>query len=239
VIGPGVVDGTSADGTIFYVALGDSLAANVGVDRARDGYVSRLHGWLQERDGAAYGLRNYGVSGETSGSLIRSGQLDDAEAFLRSHDVAYVTVDIGANDLLGHLGSDDCGADLDDPACAARIEASTAAYADNIDVVFERLRAAAPGATIVFLRAYNPFSLGFGTGVGFEERSDEILDAFNDVAAAAAARHGVLVADGFTPMQGTTASTTHMLDRPPDIHPREIGYDVLAAAIAAALGGVG
>lgn len=44
--GPGVVDGTSSGSAPFYVALGDSLAANVGVDSALDGYVSRLHNQL-------------------------------------------------------------------------------------------------------------------------------------------------------------------------------------------------
>lgn len=233
---PGLVNGTSAEGDSYYVALGDSLAANVGVEAPRDGYVSRLHRWLQERDGAQYGLRNFGVSGETSGTLIRGGQLVQAVAFMRSHEVAYVTIDIGANDLLGHLGSEDCSVDLAAAACRERIDASRTAYTANIEEVFRRLREAAPNATIVFLRAYNPFSLGFGPGVGFEARSNAILDSFNDLAAAAAGAHSILVADGFTPMVGTTASTTHMLDDPPDIHPRAIGYDVLAVAITLVIG---
>ncbi|MBU1494258.1 MAG: hypothetical protein KJ956_09845 [Actinobacteria bacterium] len=231
---PGVVDGTSAEGDTYYVALGDSLAANVGVSRAGDGYVSVVHNWLQQRDGETYGLRNFGVSGETSGTLIRSGQLDQAIAFMEGHEVAYVTIDIGANDLLGHLGSDDCSVDFGAAACRNRIESSSEAYAANIDEIFRRLRRAAPAATIVFLRAYNPFSLGFGAG--FEAQSSAVLDGFNDIAAAAAGSYSILVADGFTPMEGTAASTTHMLDQPPDIHPREIGYDLLAVAVTVAIG---
>lgn len=234
-LGPGVVDGTSASGAEYYVALGDSLAANVGVDRARDGYVSRVHRQLQIRDATEYGLRNFGVPGETSGTLIRSGQLDEALDFIRANDVAYVTIDIGANDLLGHLGSDDCSVALDDPACAERIESTFGVYADNIALIFDRLREAAPDATIVFMRAYNPFSLGLGAAVALEVQSDATLDAFNDIAAGHAAAHGILVADAFTPMQGTTAATTHMLDSTPDIHPVAIGYDVLAFAIVAVL----
>ena len=230
-LGPGVVNGTSAPGSIFYVALGDSLAANVGVDEARDGYVSRVHNQLQIRDGAAYGLRNFGVSGETSGTLIRSGQLEAALAFITANEVRYVTIDIGANDLLGHLGSADCSESLDAPACAQRIDSAFAIYATNMVEIFDRLAAAAPDATIVFMRAYNPFSLGFSGAVALEAESDATLDAFNDIAAGLAAEHGMLVADAFTPMQGTTAATTHMLDSPPDIHPVAIGYDVLAAAI--------
>jgi len=44
------------------------------------------------------------------------------------------------------------------------------------------------------------------------------------------------VADGYTPMRGTTAATTHMIDDPPDIHPLAIGYEILAIAILETLG---
>jgi len=87
----------------------------------------------------------------------------------------------------------------------------------------------------VFLRSYNPFSLGFGAAVALETQSDAKLDAFNELAADLAVERGFLVADGFTPMQGTASVTTHMLDTPPDIHPVAIGYDILAAAILDAL----
>jgi lysophospholipase L1-like esterase len=234
-LGPGVIDGTSADGSRYYVALGDSLAANVGVDAPRDGYVSRLHNQLEIRDGADYGLRNFGISGETSGTMLRSGQLDQAVAFIEANNIAYVTIDVGANDLLGHLGSTDCSADIEAPACRTRIANAVESYEANIVEILSRLRRAAPEATIVFLRAYNPFSLGFGSGVAFEVQSNDTLDALNDVAAAAAAEQGILVADGFTPMLGTAATTTHMLDDPPDIHPNPLGYDILAAAILDAL----
>jgi lysophospholipase L1-like esterase len=235
--GPGVVNATSADGSVFYVALGDSLAANVGVDQARDGYVSRLHNQLQIRDGRDYGLRNFGISGETSGTLIRSGQLDEAIAFLNANDVAYVTIDIGANDLLGHLGSADCSEDLQTAACQERLASAFAAYEVNMVEILDRLSSAAPDATIMFMRAYNPFSLGFGASVGFETQSSETLEALNDVAAALAADRGILVADAFAPMEGTAAATTRMVDNPPDIHPNEIGFDILTGSFVDALGG--
>ena len=89
----------------------------------------------------------------------------------------------------------------------------------------------------MFLETYNPFSLGLADTVTFERRSDEILRRFNDLAARLAAERGLIVADGFTPMAGTAAVTTHVLDSPPDVHPRAIGYDVLATAVLDALGG--
>lgn len=234
---PGHTDGLSSPGSPVYVALGDSLAAGVGVDDGRLGYVSRVHAALEERDGQTYGLRSFAVSGETSGTLIRAGQLEAALDYMASADVAYVTIDIGANDLLGHLGSDDCVTDIDAPACQRRIGATFDSYAANLVVILDGLRRAAPDATIVFLETYNPFSLGLADTVTFERRSDEILRRFNDLAARLAAERGLIVADGFTPMAGTAAVTTHVLDSPPDVHPRAIGYDVLATAVLDALGG--
>jgi len=78
----GRVNGVSAPGSPVYVALGDSLAANAGVDAPRLGYVSRVHGWLETHDGTIYGLRNFGITGETSGTMINKGQLDTAVAFM-------------------------------------------------------------------------------------------------------------------------------------------------------------
>ena len=234
VLGPGVIDDTFAEGPIYYLALGDSLAANVGAPSARDGYVSRVHNQLQERGGRRYGLLNLGVSGETSGSLISGGQLDEAVEFLAANRVAYVTVDVGANDLLGHLTSADCAESLEAPACRERLESALAAYEANISAILAALADAAPEATIVFLETYNPFSLG--TGIPFEEGTSLMVERLNGLAAAAAEAEGILVADGFTPMQGNAAFTTLMLASPPDIHPNALGYDVLAQAVIAALG---
>lgn len=233
-LGPGTVDGLEAPGDPLYLALGDSLAANVGVASARDGYVSRFHRYVSERDGVAYGLRNLGRSGETAGSLLRGGQLAEAEAILGSEDVAIVTVDVGANDLLPLLQSAECAHDLTAPACQQRVAATTTAFVHDLGAILDRLRNAEPDATVLLLTPYNPFSLGFGTPT--EEQSDAILAGFNGAAAEAAAARGVLVADGARPLRGTAAATTHMLDDPPDIHPQPIGYDVLAAALADALG---
>ncbi len=235
-LGPGRVDGTVADGSSYYVALGDSLAANVGVDRARDGYVSRFHAEVERRDGVTYGLRNFGIPGETSGSLYRSGQLSEALEFMASHDVSYVTIGIGANDLLGHLGSTDCGDDLTSVACRDRIQDTLVSYEETLALILDEITAAAGDATVVFLQTYNPFSLGLASFVEFERASNEAVAKLNQVATRVARDGNVLIADAFTPMQGTTTVTTHMTDSPPDIHPRAIGFDILAFALVEALG---
>ena len=232
---PGRVNSTAADGDRYYVALGDSLAANVGVTEARDGYVSRFHGWLEGSE-AELGLRNFGIPGETSGSLLNAGQLDEAFAFGRNNFVTHVTIDIGANDLLGHLTSADCTEDLSEPACEQRLSATLEAYASNIEDIFTRIGAGFPDATVILLTTYNPFGFGFEDRVEFEAESNAVISRMNGIAAAAARSHGFVVADGFGPMRGIATAATHMVDAPPDIHPNVAGFDLLTGALVEALG---
>ncbi len=234
-IGPGTVNATTAEGATYVVAIGDSLAANIGVTSPNLGYVSRFHKVVSQRDGGSVGLRNFGVSGETSGTLIRSGQLSEALAFIEANNVAYVTIDIGANDLLGHLGADDCSESITTPACQDRLGPALEAYRENLDRILGDIReAAGDGTPILFLQTYNPFSLGLG-GLSLEAASNEATEHLNAVATEVAAEHGVSVADGATPLRGRTGATTHMLGTPPDIHPNAIGYDLLAQALVEAL----
>lgn len=235
VVGPGAVNGHEAPGQPIVLALGDSLAEGVGVDEPRDGYVSRFHRAIGEADGTSYGLVNLGASGETSGSILTQGQLAQAESVLASRPAAYVTLDVGANDVLSHLQSPDCGSDLQSTACQERVEQTLVDYRTNLDAILARLTAAAGDAQVVLLTTYNPFSLGLGQSAQ-EAQSDVIISRLNTVATEVAAAHGVVVADGFTPMQDTTAATTHMLGAEPDIHPNAAGYDVLANAVLSALG---
>ncbi len=233
-LGAGRVNSTTEGSGPFYVALGDSLAANVGVLEPRDGYVSRFHNTVEARDGTTYGLRNLGIPGETTGTLIRAGQLDDAIAFIKENEVAYVSIDIGANNLLGHLGSDACSETLSNQVCQSRLTSAFDGYGADMEFIFDEIINAAPDATVIFMVAYNPFSLGLGTEL--EATTDATLTDFNRIAATIATDKGILIADAFTPMVRTTGSTTHMLDSEPDIHPVPIGYDILAGALLDALG---
>jgi lysophospholipase L1-like esterase len=224
-----------ADGPRYYLALGDSLGAAVGVDEPREGYVSRFHAWLEATGSTVLGLRNFSGAGETSGTLLAGEQLSRFEAFAAANDVQLVTIDIGANDLLGHLGSSDCTETTSSEACEQRIDSAIDAYGRNLTEILDRLGSAAPGATIIFLTTYNPFSFGFEDAVEFERLSNEAVARLNAVAINLAAERDILVADGFSPMRGTTTLTTRMLDLAPDIHPNELGYDILTAAIVDAV----
>ena len=101
--------------TPFYLAIGDSLAAGYQPGRGltNEGYVNDIRRTFADRLG---GLRLHNVAcvGETSRALITGqhsacryaagSQLDAALAFIARHPgrIAFVTIDVGTNDLFGH-----------------------------------------------------------------------------------------------------------------------------------------
>ena len=95
---------------LYYLALGDSLAAGTGASTTNNRYVNVLYQHELSRFPTLQ-LENIACGGATTTSMIdgpgcsyASGtQLGDAEAFLRAHprQVAFVTIDIGANNVDG------------------------------------------------------------------------------------------------------------------------------------------
>src|SRR5262245_56045423 len=99
----------------YYLALGDSLS--IGIQPAADGsfvptnqgYVDGLYALARTRVPALQ-LAKLGCVAETTSSMITGlqsdcytapdSQLQQAVAFLDSHDVLLVTLDIGADNLL-------------------------------------------------------------------------------------------------------------------------------------------
>jgi lysophospholipase L1-like esterase len=236
VVPPGTV--TRQDGEEIYLALGDSLAANVGVADPLKGYVSRFHSYLERETGHSLGLLNLGVPGESSISIY-DGQLTRAlvEIERRRNDgnpdtrVAVVTLDLGANDLLGHVTSQDC---LDFPrgsACQARLEASLDTFRTNFEeIVPTVLSSLEPDAQFYIMTFYNPYALG--TNLSLETLSNDVVDQLNSVIKETARANGVPVAD-VRPLMGNNAGAwTHILSG--DIHPNAKGYQVLAFALAQA-----
>jgi lysophospholipase L1-like esterase len=94
-VAKGDAETTSPDAAWDYVALGDSLAAEVG---ARRGYVDRYAEYLRDDTGTRVELINLGVSGQTSPQLLRALRNDPStRKALRGAEV--VTYNIGINDL--------------------------------------------------------------------------------------------------------------------------------------------
>jgi lysophospholipase L1-like esterase len=194
---------------------------------------------------------NYGCPGETAASFLEGGctykrflplhddypagtpQLNQALAFLRAHpgEVSPIVLSIGANDLNHLAGS--CGRD---PACvAAGLPTLLGRVGANLETILSALDAAAPSATVVLLEYYDPYAAAEPASVG-------PVRALNATIAAAAAAHGDLVADAFTPFNVTPpqpdrlCALTFVCGLLPDIHPTDDGYMVIALQIYAAAG---
>ena len=236
IVPPGIFD--SKPGDDLYLALGDSLAANVGISDARQGYVSRFHSYLERQTGRSLGLVNLGISGESSVSILRDqlpralreieGRRDDGSTDTR---VSVVTLDLGANDLLAHLKSEDCLAAPAGRICQARLDAGLDSFKSNFsEIVPAVLNSIEPDTEFYVMTTYNPFDLG--TSLPLEALSNEVTDQLNGVIREVADEHGVPVAD-VRPLMGSNAGFwTNILAG--DIHPNDKGYQVLAYSLAEA-----
>jgi lysophospholipase L1-like esterase len=154
--------------TVTYLALGTSLAVGFqpGHGETEKGYVEVLWRRMAERI-PGLTLRNVGCPGETSRSMITGkhslcryaagSQLDAAVAYLQAHpgQVAFITVEVGANDLVGRCLRDSGRLDK---VCAAellpRLQTRLTHIVDALVV------AAGPDVPIVAMTYYDPL-LGF------------------------------------------------------------------------------
>ena len=160
--------GSSADkAKLYYLSVGDSLAAGVqpignpdDLFRTDRGYAEQLLQTARARY-PKLALEKLGCPGETTTTMIQGGictydegsQLDEAVAFLHAHRqfVAFVTIDIGANDF---------------PCQAAEcIPAGVGTIQSNLPTILAELRqAAGPNVPIVAMTLYNPFLANWLTG---------------------------------------------------------------------------
>ncbi|MDX3241472.1 GDSL-type esterase/lipase family protein [Streptomyces sp. ME18-1-4] len=106
-------EATNGKDTTYYISLGDSLATGYQPDVDKDthvAYTDQLYAQLKQHDPGLKHIR-LGCTGETTESMIKGGkcdyphaksQLDAALQALAQHHgkVAYVTLSVGADDIL-------------------------------------------------------------------------------------------------------------------------------------------
>ena len=153
--------------TVSYLALGTSLAVGFqpGRGETAKGYVDDLwRSMAMQIPGLM--LRNVGCPGETSRSMITGthslchylagSQLDAAVAFLQAHpgQVAFITVEVGANDFIERCLPDSGRLDR---ACAADLFPR---LKTRLTHIVDALAVAAPSVPIVGMTYYDPL-LGY------------------------------------------------------------------------------
>ncbi len=191
----------------FALALGDSLSVGFQPNRGvtSHGYVDVLARRIRKEAIPGMRLRNVGCPGETSRALISGkgspcsypagSQLDAAVKFLTDHlgQVAYITIDVGANDLLNRC--------LRPSFLIRRSCARDLAHGLNnrVRTIVDALEAAAgPGVPIVGMTYYNPFLGLWGLVPGGRHlaRADQrAWEVFNETLETAFEDAGAEVAD--------------------------------------------
>ncbi len=250
--GPTLAEETSSRG--MYLALGDSLAVGVGAtEPGQCGYVG-LFGQQYGTGGTVETLTNLGVSGETSFSLIRNGQLEQGLKAIADPrtDVHIVTLDIGGNDLLVLRMMGPCLLDPEGYLCQELVSKAKGGFAMTYPVILSALRselAQDPGEEqFLVMTLYNPFG---GTGSYLEESVDRALlgsdmtidcaanpydpsrTGLNDLIWCLGASAGAEVVDLYPLFGDNALYLTHIVSG--DIHPNDAGYAIIAEALRESL----
>jgi len=183
-----VAGGGATSSTPYYLALGDSLAAGVGSPDGK-GYVADVYAREAKK---IHGLKleNLSCSGATTGSMIDGGgcsyttgsQLGDAEAFLSAHpgQVAFVTVDIGANDVDGCTDG-----------TTVNITCVTTGLDDigtNLPTILSGLRSAGGSTPVLGMSYYDPFLAEWLLGSDGQNLAEESIGLLEEL-------NGTLTAD--------------------------------------------
>ena len=167
-------------------------------------YVNDLDTYAQQ---GIPGLQavNLGCGGETTTTMINGGhctskystgsQLGDAEAFLEAHpgQVAFITLDIGADDVLGCAS-----AGTINESC---FESGLAKVEQNLPTILGGLRTAGDSVPIVGIEYYDPFLEYWLDGTSGQEAAQEsvsLVGQLNTALGSAYTQYGVTPANAST-----------------------------------------
>ncbi len=256
--------------TSYYLALGDSLAAGVQPAPAgpspqpkkikagatpTQGYVNDLFN-AETSKVNSLGLENLGCPGETTTTMIDGGkcsypagsQLAQAVQFIQGHKIAFITIDIGGDDI---------------DACVTTATINQTCVNDGIDAIRANLpkilralrQAAGPKAEIVVMTYYDPFLGTYLTGPAGQALAAEsvaLTTQVNHHLLSASTGNNVRIADvasafdTYTPFKTTTTylgrtvpvavanvcNWTWMCSAPPvgpNVHANATGYREIAS----------
>lgn len=174
------------------------------------GFPARLADRLATADPSITKTRVFAVPGETATGFLER-RLDDVLAAIDELGtrVEVVTIGLGANELLRVRREPACEADPDGEACISAVSAAT-------------VEAAVAAATVV------------GTDGTVACDPPDATPGLNDRIACVAEGRGVEVVDLHAAFLGREAELTRIGDG--DVHPNEMGHEVIAEAIADTLG---
>jgi len=255
---------------VYYLSLGDSIAAGWQPDPhtgaagfTNQGYADQLYRKMQ---GAIPGLQHQkmGCPGETTASMISGGgpaaalcgytgtsQLNAALAFLAAHqgEVAFITIDIGVNDVLSCLPA---------PDVTGCVLATLPQVGARLAQILQTLRAATGNTVAIFgMNYYNPYLAAWHEGIPpdgaagpyYAGLTSQLAMSLNDLTLEPVyAAFGVPVADVWAAFGSARSQTTFgqpfnvyricqltwmCYGNPPfaNIHPNRKGHAVIAGTL--------
>lgn len=249
--------------TPTYIAVGDSVAygyMNSTLTPAGGsgypGYTQLYDGFLSAQAGAPVMLLNLGIVGETTTSLLTnsagnaalnsnySAALPSSQFALLSADlnpsVTHITVQIGANDMLGLAVNPSFA--FGTPAAQQALLASTlATVQSNYNALLTQINTLDPGANVQVLDYYNPYA-NLPPSTPAQPYNDylrtvsvPLLGGLNAVIAQEAVLHDDSLVDLAGPFAGQEATLTRSNEyvdfgglSVPNDHPTAAGYAVIA-----------
>jgi lysophospholipase L1-like esterase len=245
-----------------YLALGDSLAASFQPNGdTHHGYAEQLF-QLEQAGIPDLRLVKLACPGERTTTIDRSrrlcpypqgSQLDQAVAVLGSRDVAFVTLQIGSNDLMRCFRF---GQAAFDQAC---VDDLLPALQERLATIVQALQAAEAGVTIIGATYYDPLLAAWNIpGIDHDAvlAIQDVWQSFDDALTQTYTDLGVPVADLEGAFSTTDFDTIVHLGRFGDVpinvarvcqwtyacsrrgfdpHPNTVGYAVLTRAWEAAL----
>jgi lysophospholipase L1-like esterase len=248
----------------YYLAVGDSLSIGIqpinGVyTPTRQGYADDLYA-LYKLKIPGLKLAKLGCSGETTVTMMTGGvceyrtgsQLGDALAFIASHRIAFITIDIGGDDLLDCF---DVPTLAIDTACIGQAGINIASRLPQILLALRgALLTSGQASPIVGMNYYDGFLAAwvFGpVGQQLALASLPLTLQLNDLLEAVYGQLGVPVANVERAFRTTDWSVVPIIALPknvlialtwtwmgapppsgPDVHPNAIGYAAIAATFA-------
>jgi lysophospholipase L1-like esterase len=258
--------------TSYYLSLGDSLSVGAQPDAqgttlaTNQGYANFLYA-IERRRIKGLKLEQLGCPGESTGSMINGGlctypqgsQLQAALAFIATHKIAFITLDIGANDI------DTCGSVTTTVINTACVNDGISSINSDVPTIASDLRdAAGPKVRIAAMTYYDVYMADYLQGtLGQREASLSVplTQSVNDALTADFAAQGFIMADVgsafdvYKPFSTTvvtamgtlpvavaeTCQLTWMCSAPPigaNIHATVAGYQEIAEVFAASMDGI-
>jgi lysophospholipase L1-like esterase len=216
------------------VALGDSITFGWNLDDTNGNTQKSSKAFPNLIiENSFFDVTNISGGGWTSGKLLSEIAKPENAAAIQAADV--VSLDIGSNDLLQapeivKLRENPPGPETTPEELAAiqqkilaEIDGISKQLAGNLGQTVGLIKNLNPEAVIIFYNLYNPY--GVHTGL-FNSLGEQIIPAMNaQIYAPLAAQLNLELADAYSAFNGKQAQ---LIFPYPDVHPNEVGQQVLA-----------